>query len=477
MDYNGLTGFNLHNLGNKNIILGKNGCGKSHLLKAIETSFRNKEGIGKVRYISPERAGFVVYEAGIDNSINNDHNWIDKNRRRNQSPNFKQQSASLFKRLEHIVLREIEVEHIQPNYVPRTFDATVDKINLLLDRVKIQRSEIGFNIIVRDSNSIANPEVISSGESELISLAIEFLSFFKESTLGSQNILLIDEPDVHLHPDLQDRLATFISNEIVSENIVVIIATHSTALLSSLSRSGDARVAFMKKGDETLNFESISELHKQILPMFGTHPLSNIFNNAPILLVEGEDDQRIWQQAVRSSDGHLNVYPCVATSIDLLHTYETKANEIINSVYDTARGYSLRDRDENPEEIEDEGNIVRMRLSCRMAENLLLSDDVLVFAGINWEIMKTRIEGFVGDNTSHPQHELLVTFVSGGMDRKNADIKEIRNLLMSFIGSKPWEVLVGQTIAEISKGSALNGPDSLKAYLGDKLCAHLLLQP
>lgn len=37
--------------------------------------------------------------------------------------------------------------------------------------------------------------------------------------------------------------------------------------------------------------------------MFGAHPLSTLFNRTPVLLVEGEDDKRIFEQIMRSSRG------------------------------------------------------------------------------------------------------------------------------------------------------------------------------
>ncbi len=44
----------------------------------------------------------------------------------------------------------------------------------------------------------------------MISLGIECLVFEKESASAKENILFLDEPDVHLHPDLQVRLCHFI---------------------------------------------------------------------------------------------------------------------------------------------------------------------------------------------------------------------------------------------------------------------------
>lgn len=286
--------------------------------------------------------------------------------------------------------------------------------------------------------------------------------------------MLIDEPDVHLHPDLQHRLANFILGEISGERVSIILATHSTALLSSLATGIDTKVAFMRVGDQELSFKEISGVISQVLPMFGAHPLSNIFNHSPILLVEGEDDERIWQQAVRSSEGRIKLYPCVTDSVDRQNLFETQANDIIQAVYDEACGYSLRDRDNSTDQITDVGAIVRMKLNCRAAENLLLSDDVLALAGIDWQEMVQRIQSFSDQNPQHIYSTQVTQFCENGFDRKNADLKKIRNVLVNLLSNKPWEVLVGQAIAKLAVGQGKNGDHSLPEYLGHKPCRYLL---
>ncbi len=477
MDYDNLNGFAIRNVGQINVILGKNGCGKSHLLKQAEASLRN-HNVGRVRYLSPERAGSLQYDPNVENNITTSPGWMDDTRRRNQAQQFKQQSAVLFRRLEMLFLRELQDDHTRPGYLPRHFNDVIAKINTLLDRVAIRTSKTGFEIYDKTSNQIATPESISSGESELISLAIEFLAFTKECDANKVNFLLIDEPDVHLHPDLQYRLALFICQEITAENLIIILATHSTALLSSLSQLDEPKVALMRRGQQELLFKDVSDIMERVLPMFGAHPLSNIFNEAPILLVEGEDDERIWQQAVRSSEGAIRLYPCVTDSVDRQNVFETQANDIIQAVYDGAQGYSLRDRDSQPEDINDIGSIVRMRLSCRTAENLMLSDDALAAANTNWNDFQAKIKQFVEESPHHPFHMAAEKFVDSGLDRKNAGIKDIRNVLVGLMTNKPWEVLVGQAIARIATGDRLHGEHSLAAYLGTKVCNHLLrIQP
>jgi energy-coupling factor transporter ATP-binding protein EcfA2 len=457
------------------VILGKNGCGKSFLLKRGETHLRRIPDFGLVRYVSPERGGHLVYDPGIEHNIVGNPAWMNDARRANQSANFRQQSAALFRTIEITLLRQLEDAVKRGEPARALFDRKVDLINSLLDRVIISRDRVNaFNITVRDTGGKTDANEISSGEAELISLGIELLSFAADSAERPSSILLIDEPDVHLHPDLQNRLANFILQIQAESNFSIILATHSTALLASLATSKGVRVAFMQRGDRDLNFKLLTEVDKKILPMFGAHPLSNVFNERPILLVEGDDEDRIWQQAVRSSIGRIKVYPCSVDGIGNLPTVEREADEIIGAVYDSARGCSLRDRDDTVGEIESLRNLKRFRLSCRASENLLLSDDVLGVAATNWTALRAAIETWIGNNRQHTRISHVRSFADGGYNRKDADIKDIRNIIIYVLGTnKPWEVLVGQGIAGLNAQSP-SGSGSLRDFLGSQICTEIL---
>lgn len=468
-------GVTLRNLSQINVLLGKNGCGKSTVLKNLDGGL-DTNAFGGVRYISPERGGFLNYEPNIEQAILNSPGWMAGERRKNQSANFRQQSAVLFRRLEMLILREIERDHVLPGYKPRNFNEVVEPINGLLERVRIERDVARpFKIIDRESGGPAQADALSSGEAELISLGIECLAFKYECDATKPNVLLIDEPDVHLHPDLQNRLALFMRETFDVTNVTLVLATHSTALLSGLSYDPTARLCFMRRNQLELDFQSISAVDRAILPIFGAHPLSNVFNEAPVLLVEGEDDERIWQQAVRSADGKIRLYPCDVDGTPHFAEFETEVNKLISSVYDNARAFSLRDRDSSPEAIDDVGSVIRMRLSCRAAENLMLSDDVLALAGTDWPSLREAIDAWIANNGGHKFHGEMVSFRDASFDRKGFDLKNVRNILVGLISHKPWEVLVGQTIARVVKnGGGFAGDHSLSAYLGEKVCRHVL---
>lgn len=475
MDLLNKGGYNLRNIGKVNIILGKNGCGKSTALKAIDIALRTEAGFYK--YLSPERGGQLSNDPNLENSINvNSPEWFASEFRKNQYQQFKQQSVIQYKKLENLTLKEIEKTQALRDDHTYTFDTVVDKINGLLTNIEIKRTETDFEFFKKGTEDKITSSNISSGESELVSLAIECLYFDKKSLSGQDNILLIDEPDVHLHPDLQVRFSIFIKDLVKENNFKVIIATHSTAFLGALADYQDARFAFMQKGQIDFDFKEINETYSRILPIFGAHPLSNLFNESPILLVEGEDDVRIWQQAIRTSINRLKLYPCSVDTIDNLSIYEEEVVSMLNSVYDNAIGYSLRDRDEDEGKINDKPPVIRFCLTCRNAENLILSDEVLTNLKTNWNEIQQRIETWIASNYTHPKLQEVILFRNGGYLRKSHQLKQIRNIIIGLSNSaKPWEIAVGQIIGKLKNGEIPidHNENKLANYLGEKIIANL----
>jgi energy-coupling factor transporter ATP-binding protein EcfA2 len=469
--------YRLSGLQQISVVLGKNGCGKSTLLRTFDEA---KKAAGYVQYVTPERGGELVYDGGVDSARQNP-SWLSEVRRRNSTNNFRQLSVSEFRRLETLVLRKIESDPKTRADLTQTFESTLALINDLLDQVQIVRHDVSFKVASKKSGEDRSPNTLSSGESELISLAIEILAFSYMSQSAEykdkENWLLFDEPDVHLHPDLQFKLMKLLVSAEKEGRFRTLICTHSTAILGALAdERADVSVAFMRAGQKELKFQHVTNALTDILPVFGAHPLSNVFAQRPILLVEGEDDHRVWQQAVRTSEGRIRVWPCHAGDIQSLNEYEQRSADIIGAVYDNARAYSLRDRDESPYEINDLGPVIRARLECRAAENLIVSDDVLTVLGGDWNTLVQELDRWLQQNPTHKLNLSGEAWKQSGWNRKDADIKELRNLIPALLGSsKPWEVAVGQGIAWL-KTSSFTGPNCLLAFLGPKVVTALSLR-
>ena len=135
MEITDTDGYTLKNLNKINVILGKNGVGKSTLLRHIEQSISSQpEKYGKSKYITPERGGELSYNSSTEQNITNDINWLSGDRRKNQTSAFRSQSVFQYVNLEVLVLREFEKDQNKS-----TFDPYITKINSLLDNIKIIR--------------------------------------------------------------------------------------------------------------------------------------------------------------------------------------------------------------------------------------------------------------------------------------------------------------------------------------------------
>jgi predicted ATP-dependent endonuclease of OLD family len=248
----------LKNLGHLNVILGKNGVGKSELLRTLDKELGAQKDKWLIKYISPERGGELIFNSAVEQNLRygsgGTGEWGATARRKNRVDSFKHMSFWEYRNFETLVLRKIDKDRTAPSFAD-----TMQRINSLLDNVELVSGSKADPALRRKSdNELQRAETLSSGESELLSLGIEILSFCHqaahEDNADVSTLLLLDEPDVHLHPDLQHRLMKLVVTATTEAKITTIVASHSTALLGALE-GGGARVAFMKKGEANVESE------------------------------------------------------------------------------------------------------------------------------------------------------------------------------------------------------------------------------
>ncbi|OQX51551.1 hypothetical protein B5M47_00390 [candidate division CPR3 bacterium 4484_211] len=67
------------------------------MLRIVEQGLNSQSGTyGKTKYITPKRGGVLTYEAGIEQNLANDTNWLLNQRRRNWATGFRQQRVAYF---------------------------------------------------------------------------------------------------------------------------------------------------------------------------------------------------------------------------------------------------------------------------------------------------------------------------------------------------------------------------------------------
>lgn len=84
-------------------------------------------------------------------------------------------------------------------------------------------------------------------------------SFYLAKQSGKQLIVLLDEPELHLHPRLQEKFVSFVLE--VSKNAQIFLASHSSLLVKQLSENDKVRIRILEN-----NGQKVSEIEKRVLP-------------------------------------------------------------------------------------------------------------------------------------------------------------------------------------------------------------------
>lgn len=476
--------YTLSGLNKINLLLGRNGVGKSKLLQAFERNKSALQGIdiGVCRYLSPERAGVFQDNPSVAINMSNNKDWVENERSKNNPGNFREQTAVTLKgTIFNIVMKEGE------DILPRgSAKKAVGEINSLLDNLYISFNSDNeskpFNLYRRETGEIiSDNSQISSGEAELITLASEIITFETRCINNSKDsFLLIDEPDSHLHPDLQIKFCKFLDAVVKrNKNIHIIIATHSMPMIIAFAGNQNARVCYMQTQMEQLSFKALDDHDTLYLHSFEPSPLSIMFCQAPILIVEGEDDVRIWYQAVRTSKRKINVSPYPNHTKDTFADIESNTDKILSSISDNAMAFSIQDGDTNisrTSEIKGDGQrIKRFYLQCNEIENLLLTDEVFSHFGTNWENFKNKIVDWLEKSKTHEKYSVVKKFQEDGWKRREADIKNARGVIAKLLGSDEpyWETVIGKVIGGLALNPTsapdYNSQSSIYTFLGKEI--------
>ena len=172
---------------------------------------------------------------------------------------------------------------------------------------------------------------------------------------------------------------------------------------------------------------------------------------APLLLVEGDDDNKIWSQVPRYHKVKLAVIPC--NGADEVKNYQKTLEKIFASLrtdQTSPVGFALLDGDQtlptadanNPH-----ANIKYIKLACRESENLFLTDEVLTLLNFaDWEAAKTKIKA---ESANYGAKQVQLDQCDS-WDRKNSDIKDVILQLAQILSPKnvPWTQRVAKCIGD-----------------------------
>ena len=454
--------WSLKKLNHINVLLGRNGSGKSLLLRGL------RDGQMEIaHYVVPERTGEISFEAGLMLDM------LNPTGRRNQSAsnfssNYRQQVVT---RIQAYYTRRGTKKISEIKHDP---EELLQSLGLILpDFLVSVKAETPFYSLERlkDGAKVTTVSDLSSGESQLLSIGFDILTMVGVWDLDAQaeRLLLIDEPDAHIHPDLQVKFADFLCEVQQKYNVQVIVATHSTTLMAALGQFGGDSVSlfFMESERSDLVGEHFNRVTKEISAILGGHLIMGPLFSMPIMLVEGDDDYRVWLQVARSGVD-ICVLPCNGEEI---RRYQRLLERVLSALSENpkTRGIALRDGDKplprrSPQS--PQNYIPYMRLNCHETENLYMTDEVLALIG--YETREDAYNKVQAEAKNFGAKKDLLRRI-GELDPQTGDFKEIVACIAEILDPKRvlWSVRLGQILG---KGRPVG---MLSEFLGESLVNYI----
>lgn len=454
----------ISNLSTVTVLFGKNGSGKSLLLRAWRDAHP-----ASCHYVVPERGGEIDYQAQFFQQ------QIDANERRGQATrNFVEQ----YRR--QIIARIHAYFSVRGNYRGDKLPGDPGELELFLSQLlpdfQLQltatRNPPYRLSRTLDGTDVGNIDQLSSGEAQLLTLALDILTIgaIWDIENKASRVVLVDEPDAHLHPDLQARFADFLIGVAKKYKLQLIVATHSTTLLAALGQFGadKASVVYLDRTKQQFRASPFTKVLKELAACLGGHALMGPLFGVPLLLVEGDDDYRIWGQVPRHHVVSFSVIPCHGDEIKSYQKNLERLFEALRERADTVAGYALLDADKPKPQVNattPQKHIAFIQLACHESENLYLTDEVLALIGTNWQQAADLI---VAEADKYGEKAPALKRAKG-WDRKGGDFKILISEIAKIIDPKNvhWTIRVAHAIGR------LKPQGQLAEYLGDEVLRSL----
>lgn len=462
------------NINDVTVILGRNGSGKSQILRSIHNTDK-----AHYHYVNPEKGGDFSFRPEFLNEQSSFETRGSKRGGSNIAPTFREEAVSRLGAL----LTQLGVAtkdgstNVDLNYLEELIGSLIPEWTFSITKTQ-PHFEIRRIIKTPDATrdeGISSVNVLSSGEAAILDIGLDVVTICAIWQLenASPKTLLIDEADLHLHYDLQQKLAEFIMKVVDAFNVQIIVATHSTALLAALGHFGGERtsVVYIDPNTSVQDAKKFTKTLQDTATLLGGHALMGPLFGYPVLLVEGDDDYKVWSLAARYQILKVSVLPTEGSP--KLNEYAASLNNIFGVTLDPGQSkpsaYALYDNDHiDDNDITSNHQFVKkIRIKCHEVENLYLADETLHAIGIaSWEDAKQLIET---SKTKYGVRKQRIIERVLEEDRKTVDLKNIMEQLVDILDEKKvdWRVRLSAVIG-------LQKPEGqLAEFLGSQVIEEL----
>ena len=252
------------------------------------------------------------------------------------------------------------------------------------------------------STSLGNIDIddLSSGEKEILNI---FIRFHQLKPKGA--VILFDEADAHLHPDLDRRYLEVLKK--LGEGNQILLTTHSPEMM--MAAGTDALYTILKEplpngGNQLIRVTEEESLHNALSELMGSRGIISI--NQRIIFIEGQEasaDRQIYEAFYPPSECNVSFVPA-GNSLTVRSTSE-KVNHLLTTATGFQHYFSIIDGDvERLTDDPTEGNRL-LRLPVYHVENFLLDETVILQA--SQSILGSKCPFTIAEEITSELKELL----------------------------------------------------------------------
>lgn len=230
---------------------------------------------------------------------------------------------------------------------------------------------------------------LSSGEREVVTMVFD-LAYKKIA----HSIILIDEPELHLHPSLTFRFVETLKGLGGGTNQIILF-THSADLISTYYSTGNVFVLNSESTEtnQALKLSTLDENHSTVARVISSS-LGMFATGKKLVFVEGRNDSAdrlIFNNIVQNSFPHFQIVPI--GSVGNITMLRSVVDELTNTIFGIDL-FFIRDRDGLSDKIVSslETNSHFRCLPRRHIENYLLDPEILSAVANNLNIDPKKAE-------------------------------------------------------------------------------------
>lgn len=275
------------------VFVGPNASGKTQALKALRTSLKKVFGSEKVRYLSSNRIGTMeTYRSRVDQYTHLPDDYIvgDRNNKKSR--------------------KEIEIasgDFFTMDEKKDIYIKVAERLSVLFGRQIYLRWDAGKLKVYFEKTDSQEEYSVAVEASGLVNVISILAALFDKDV----EVLLIDEPEVSLHPQLQSYLLREMKKAAREYKKTIIISTHSTEMISLSNISDMSNLVFFS--DKKLPVQvspTAPELENRKLKDFVMR-MGQIYKAGffakKILLIEGASDLIISKCLLQKLDLNIDV--------------------------------------------------------------------------------------------------------------------------------------------------------------------------